>query len=921
MNVHGGVQKLSFGKKKDTPAGGNSLDYVTESKVQKKSDYNIFDAESSDDLETNGSNSNDSDLMKGQNNDDDRKELEQNTVEKNGIDVDKNEVKCIGADTEEAKARGGEKENCNKAPETDKGRQENITEIPIGCNETVADKIPNVQLVEECPAQIDIPEKLVETTEKTEGTGDKNLKVLYDHIPCDHLGYLKTRKLSELQDITLRKTLMDGVTCESDTDKFLITSVLDEKTGLMRTKKVLIPKNQVVQTDDVTYLNSLENVQPMCSITCRDVQKQRSTSFFSCPFCTVLFPKHLSTFQRFRLHIECYHPDASLDITVDRTQTPKSQIKYTSITPSDDCESADDVCDLDDVDLQTRLNQSLKKDKKETESGSKENSDSDKKKTSYKLEKSDLDTKFRKKCPELPERQECTAGKNPFSTKIQDSRIVLRSALIQEVARIKNQEKNCCSESSANQERMPLKRDGCEISIECQPVKKPKSLLRKQVSILNHKSRRVSEDSLSDERSLDTIIYPNESEEQGKNVPKSDSLEGSEVDGGDYEDSKDENRGRLTERRNSKRESDVWSEFYKTLKIAETFKKAKVKNQEAVEESSILNNYTNKRVVKKPKRYRETSDSEDSNDDEKGSVGDSKNFENRLEIDEDDPYVKKRKLLNRLENVDYRILDYLLKLVERKQKNVSILKKNVEIKGFKKKLANGVKLPKQKNEDDDNGENVGEFSEQGEDMEWELTVPVDEKIRDRRRGRPRKTDPMLLKERRPSEVVKMFEADEGDFFTSRRKRKISKFQYKKIQSEKNDFSSGQVITTKISESEKKLTCAVCKEYYPTETEFRQHIQVHRMDENNHQCMECGECFVVRPSLEKHLHAFHKIKDVHKYIEENECSTPERPEEAELEPLKENQCKVCRDQFDSPHDLNKHFRIHGMAFLRQFKKSS
>ncbi|KAL0279129.1 UNVERIFIED_CONTAM: hypothetical protein PYX00_000745 [Menopon gallinae] len=922
MNIHGGAQKSSFAQK-DSVSGVGPTDSVSESmKVQKKIDYNLFeDADSSDDLETSGSNSNDSDLMKSQNHEDDRKGPEHDSVEKNGTDLDKNEEKRISAVEEDTQAPEVEKENVHELAGNDKDHQENMTEISVGCNEIITDKIPNVQLVEECPVQSENIEKTIETTEKGDGSGDKNLKVLYDHIPCDHLGYLKTRKLSELQDITLRKSIMDGVSCEADTDKFLITSVLDEKTGLMRTKKVLIPKNQIVQTEDVTYLNGLENIQAVCNMQCRDVQKPRSTSFFSCPFCSVLFPKHLSTFQRFRLHIECYHPDASLDITVDRTQTPKSQLKYTSITPSDECESDDDVCDLDDVDLQTRLNQSLKKEKKETEPASKENSDSDKKRTAQKVEKREVDPKFRKKSSEATEKQqECLPVKNSVSTKIHDSRTVLRSALIQEVARMKDHEK-LVSENSLDQERVKLRRDECEISIECPPVKKTKSLLRKQVSILNHKSRRVSEDSLSDERSLDAIIYPDESDQQGKNVSKSDSREGSEADGGDFEDNRDESRGRLTERRNSKRESDVWSEFYKTLKIAETFKKAKVKKQDAAEESSILNNYTNKRVVKKPKRYRESSNSEDSNDEEKGSVGESKNFENRLDLDEDDLYVKKKKLLDRLENVDYRILDYLLKLVDRKQKSVSLLKKNVEMKGFKKRVTNGVKLPKQKNEDEDNGENAGELSDVCEDVEWELTLPVDEKIPDRRRGRPRKTDPMLLKDRRASDVDKMFETYEGDFFTNRRKRKMSKLQSKKIQPEKNDFSSGQVITTKISESEKKLACAVCKECYQTETEFREHIQVHRMDENNHQCMECGECFVVRPSLEKHLHAFHKIKDVHKYIEENKCSTPDKPEEAELEPLKENQCKVCRDQFDNPHDLNKHFRIHGMAFLRQFKKSS
>nr|CAH7723455.1 unnamed protein product [Callosobruchus chinensis] len=92
-------------------------------------------------------------------------------------------------------------------------------------------------------------------------------------------------------------------------------------------------------------------------------------------------------------------------------------------------------------------------------------------------------------------------------------------------------------------------------------------------------------------------------------------------------------------------------------------------------------------------------------------------------------------------------------------------------------------------------------------------------------------------------------------------------------------------------------------------------------------MECGECFVVKPSLMKHLMHFHNISDCEAYVEANDCydvdAVKELQETVRLgplaskesdEPLKENQCRVCREQFEDSVSLNKHFRIHGMAFL-------
>jgi hypothetical protein len=95
-------------------------------------------------------------------------------------------------------------------------------------------------------------------------------------------------------------------------------------------------------------------------------------------------------------------------------------------------------------------------------------------------------------------------------------------------------------------------------------------------------------------------------------------------------------------------------------------------------------------------------------------------------------------------------------------------------------------------------------------------------------------------------------------------------------------------------------------------------------------MECGMCFVVKPSLEKHLFISHRIKNAEAYLQNSNCCvSPAKSEEMEdtsqykesspppeeFSPdLVENQCRVCRKIFDTAFQLSKHFRTHGMAFL-------
>lgn len=131
-------------------------------------------------------------------------------------------------------------------------------------------------------------------------------------------------------------------------------------------------------------------------------------------------------------------------------------------------------------------------------------------------------------------------------------------------------------------------------------------------------------------------------------------------------------------------------------------------------------------------------------------------------------------------------------------------------------------------------------------------------------------------------------------------------------------------------------CKICDYRNTSRNIFQEHIVGHRHVSTAYQCMECGECFLVKPSLVKHLRYFHQIADTDSYLTENECCDQEAVTELVAsinrvpadrdavipkEPLNENQCRVCRLQCDNEQELNKHFRVHGMAFIGNRNTSS
>lgn len=114
-------------------------------------------------------------------------------------------------------------------------------------------------------------------------------------------------------------------------------------------------------------------------------------------------------------------------------------------------------------------------------------------------------------------------------------------------------------------------------------------------------------------------------------------------------------------------------------------------------------------------------------------------------------------------------------------------------------------------------------------------------------------------------------------------------------------------------------CKMC--FYTDENrhQFHEHIVTHRDISTSYQCMECGECFLVKPSLSKHLLFYHHISDVDQYLEENNCSNQSAMEEIKDSSQTSNQCSVCYLEFSDSSELNKHIRVHGMAFLKQNNK--
>lgn len=161
---------------------------------------------------------------------------------------------------------------------------------------------------------------------------------------------------------------------------------------------------------------------------------------------------------------------------------------------------------------------------------------------------------------------------------------------------------------------------------------------------------------------------------------------------------------------------------------------------------------------------------------------------------------------------------------------------------------------------------------------------------------------------------------------NKKKRRLRNAATRKVKPSKRQ----QLITTqKLNEQEsvKPVTsdvsgryCTNCEYTCESKEQLETHFLSHKDLCMAYQCMECGKSFVVKPSFSTHLMLEHGISDVEEYIlNKNRCYNENALEKYQssnisFEPLKDNQCKICREQFDNSEDLAKHFRGHGMAFL-------
>ncbi|XP_061168922.1 zinc finger protein 532-like [Saccostrea echinata] len=137
------------------------------------------------------------------------------------------------------------------------------------------------------------------------------------------------------------------------------------------------------------------------------------------------------------------------------------------------------------------------------------------------------------------------------------------------------------------------------------------------------------------------------------------------------------------------------------------------------------------------------------------------------------------------------------------------------------------------------------------------------------------------------------------------------------------------------EGDQVFNCAKCRFGCENREEFLKHLEIHKID-NSVQCLECGLCFAIIPSLRKHLFMVHKVKDFEEYCQKEGISVMEEEfvseepedtsytspaeesdiEDEERDPL---ECRVCYRTFEDENKLRTHMRSHGMAFIRNKRR--
>lgn len=190
-------------------------------------------------------------------------------------------------------------------------------------------------------------------------------------------------------------------------------------------------------------------------------------------------------------------------------------------------------------------------------------------------------------------------------------------------------------------------------------------------------------------------------------------------------------------------------------------------------------------------------------------------------------------------------------------------------------------------------------------------------------------DAKLTIQRLDDETLKKYLTKQKD--TKHISKKVSKRNTKIMNVQlrnKKDANHNQYSVVSVPEKARgEYNCSKCGNDFENKELFETHLISHRDPCMAYQCMECGQCFVVKPTFSKHLLLEHAVSDVEDYIiNKKQCFNQSALLKYQYtsvpnEPLKENQCKICRDQFNNASDLEKHFRVHGMAFLMKTKSNS
>ncbi|XP_018356428.1 PREDICTED: uncharacterized protein LOC108756833 isoform X1 [Trachymyrmex septentrionalis] len=121
------------------------------------------------------------------------------------------------------------------------------------------------------------------------------------------------------------------------------------------------------------------------------------------------------------------------------------------------------------------------------------------------------------------------------------------------------------------------------------------------------------------------------------------------------------------------------------------------------------------------------------------------------------------------------------------------------------------------------------------------------------------------------------------------------------------------------DDEGNFICKKCGQQCSDISNLREHIAAnHRLKGRYLICLECGENFVVAPSLQMHLKAFHGIEDPLNYMNQNPSYAPSLDSDLQTEEKTTvaNQCYVCMAVFEDKAAVDKHLRVHGMAFLNR-----